>query len=884
MGRKGISVSRLFCQGGDPYSGFKWSRRSVGVPDKDGKTVSSQEGVEAPDFWSDNARFILADKYFRAAHGSAPRETSLRQVIDRVVGEVVKYGAANGYFDRANGEFFGNELKVMIASQRFSFNSPVYFNVGCVEKPQCSACFILTVLDDLGSISGIVPVIVRLFSQGSGCGYNLSMLRESGAPLSRGGVASGPPSFLKGFNAFAGIIKSGGIQRRAAMLARLDDGHPDVLAFIEMKSAEERKARALVRKGYSVEEAYQTVAFQNVNLSVGVSDALMRAAMEGRDWALKSVHSGKTVRTVKAMDILDLVAHGAHFCGDPGVQFDDAMNRANPLAKVGRIVSTNPCAEFACIPETACNLGSLNLAAFYQGGKFQDEEFRQAARVAVVAQDIIVGMSGYPTPEIEKNSNGFRPLGLGFTNLGGLFVAMGIPYDGDQARSIASAISAAMTAEAYQTSVDLAKALGPFDGFENNRKAMLAVLKTHKNRVNSFADAHGGAFEQIAEDWERVCQEAAKHGVRNCQVTLVPPAGTISNILDCTTAGIEPILFNVTKRRLDQGGELIVPSFEVDRGLETLGYTKDERAVITEYIKANGTLTGVPVIKPQHLPVFDPVYPLKVGDRRLSAMAQIAMMGAVQPFISGSISKTIGLPETATVEEVKEVIVQAWKIGLKAVSFYRSNSKMSQPLVNAVMEAEKAEEDGGPPRRRMPEEAKAHIHRVTIAPFTPSETKIYITPGEWENGEMGEAFVTLAKEGSAMRGLVDALMTSVSIGRQYGVPLEIYCKKFIGTKFEPSGRTSSAAIRFTTSIVDYIFKYLGSRYLGMLFRNDEPAEETGKDPKADAPAAKAVARPVRPTQYNTFDFCECGGTLYMSGNCKRCTTKGCKRNTQGACG
>lgn len=547
------------------------------------------------------------------------------------------------------------------------------------------------------------------------------------------------------------------------------------------------------------------------------------------------------------------------------------------------------CAEFCCIPHTACNLGSLNLTEFYRDGQFLEAEFKQAIRVAIVAQDIIVGMSGYPTPEIDRNSNDYRPLGLGFTNLGGLFVGMGIPYDSEQARSIASVLAGAMTAEAYKTSIEIAKELGPFAGFEYNRKAMIGVLKAHKNRINALADAHGGAFEPVSEDWERVCQDAARFGVRNCQVTLVPPAGTISNILDCTTSGIEPILFNVTKRKLDQGGELFLPSFEVERGLEVLGYNEDERTVITEYIRKHGSLTDAPVIKPQHVSVFDPVYPMKIGDRKISPMAQVQMLAAVQPFISGSISKSVGLADDAPASEVKEVIVQAWKLGLKAISFYRNNSKMSQPLVNAVLAEEKREEEeGAPNRRRMPEEVKAHIHRGVIAPLTPSETKIYITPGEWEDGTLGEAFVTLAKEGSAMRGMVDALMTAVSIGLQYGVPLSVFCEKFIGTKFEPHGRTASKTIRFTTSIVDYIFKYLGQRYLGMSFRNDElpkmnPGGEEEMKSLPDLENLKERPR-GRPTQYNTFDFCECGGMLFMSGVCKRCSNPTCKRNMQGSCG
>lgn len=880
---KGIPFVAMFCQGRDPYAQFEWTKRTIDLMEGD-RIVSKQEGVEVPDFWSDNATFILADKYLqRGSH----RETSLKQVVDRVTSEISKHGVEGGYFDKKTAEVFANEMKAMIVSQRFSFNSPVYFNVGVSEKPQCSACFILEVEDDLGSIAEIVPVIVHLFSKGSGCGYNLSLLREENAPLSLGGIASGPISFLLGYNAWGGIIKSGGVKRRAAMLARLDDWHPDILKFIEIKSGEERKARALVRKGYTVEEAYRTVAFQNVNVSVGVSDTLMRAAMEGREWHLKSVINGKTVQTIKADSLLDMIAHAAHFCGDPGIQFDDAMNRGNPLIRKARIASTNPCAEFCCIPHTACNLGSLNLAEFYRDGQFLEEEFKQAVRVAIVAQDIIVGMSGYPTAEIDRNSNDYRPLGLGFTNLGGLFVGMGIPYDSEQARSIASVLSAAMTAEAYKTSVEIAKEIGPFAGFEYNRKAMIGVLKSHKNRINALADAHGGAFEAVSEAWERVCQDAAKHGVRNCQVTLVPPAGTISNILDCTTSGIEPILFSVTKRRLDQGGELFLPSFEVERGLEVLGYNENERTAITEYIRLYGSLTGAPIIKQQHVAVFDPVYPMKVGDRRLSAMAQVRMMAAVQPFISGSISKTVGLAEGAPVSEVKEVIIQAWKMGLKAVSFYRNNSKMSQPLVNAVLEREKREEEvSGPPRRRMPEEVKAHIHRGVIAPHTPWETKLYITPGEWEDGTLGEAFVTIAKEGTAMRGLVDALMTAVSIGLQYGVPLPVYCEKFIGTKFEPHGRTASEKIRFTSSIVDYIFKYLGLRYLDMHFNNNEPvkgdAEETSLDDVPNLDLSKKA--PKKPTTFNTFDFCECGGMLYMSGVCKRCSNPECKRNMHGSCG
>ncbi len=885
MSRKGLVIEDVFCKGADPYTTVEWTKRTIEMKEGD-KVIFRQEGVEVPSFWSDNAAMTAATKYFRGGLGTPSREHSVKQVFNRVVDEIVKHGVSLGVFDKENGRIYGNNLKWLLIHQYYSFNSPVYFNVGAEKEPQGAACFILELRDDLESISGVQHTLVLIFSRGSGGGYNLSFLREYGAPLSKGGHASGPLSFLLGYDAWGGIIMSGGVQRRAAMLARLDDWHPDVfrmdgkLDFISMKAREERKARALVKKGYTVEEAYATVSCQNVNLSVGLGDAFMRAALDGKDWTLKSVLTGKTVRTIKASEMLQAIAENACFCGDPGVQFDDTINRWNPLIKLARILSTNPCAEFCAPPNNACNLASLNLVSFYDSANgFKDEDFQRAVEFSIIAQDLLVNISGYPTEEITENARNYRPLGLGYTNLGGLFMKMGIVYDSDIARAWASLITSYMTATAFIMSSNLAKITDTFQGYDDNRKAMMAVLKMHKMKFAGVMDQYGSLLPRMdkAEDlWEKAYSLAAKQGVRNCMVTLIAPAGTISHMMDCTTTGIEPLLFIIAKKTLAGGGEMTLLNESLGETFTHLGYDARERDILMEYIRKTGNLDGSP-IKPQHIAIFDPVYPLRPTDRHISIQGQMQMMAAVQPFISGAISKTFGLPNTATASDVKEIIVSAWKLGLKAVSIFRDGSKMSQPLVNALSKNGLFEEDDDD-RERLPDDTDAKKHRVNIG-----GSKMYIIPSFYPDGRLGEVFLNgLGKNGSTLRELMDAIMTCVSIGFQHGIPLETYAEKFVGTTFSPKGLTSNPKIRMCTSILDYIFRYLDMTYGEGLFVDDKPGDTEAQDEKP-VQKFKRIRNTTR--EILTGETCpKCGSLAHRIGSCLICLDRSCSQSKAGACG
>jgi ribonucleoside-diphosphate reductase alpha chain len=889
MSRKGLTIEPIFCKGGDPYADIEWNKRTIETKEED-RVVKLE--VEAPKDWSDNAVSTMATKYFRGVIGTPTRECSSKQLFNRVMDEMVRQGIARGFFDKDNGRNFGNDMKWLLTRRKYSFNSPVYFNVGAEKDPQGAACFILVIQDDLRSISEAQRVMIVIFSNGSGSGFNLSALREAGASLSRGGVASGPNTFLRGYNAWGGIIKSGGVQRRAAMLARLDDRHPDVYNgsdggdFISLKAKEEKKARALVKKGFTVEEAYATVACQNANFSVGLSDAFMRAALEGKDWPLKSVVGGRVIRTVKASEMLDAIAKNALYCGDPGAQFDDTMNRWNPLIKIARILCTNPCVEFCCIVNTACNLASLNLASFYDHATgFNDAEFEAAVRLSIIAQDILVDMCGYPTEEITKNSRAYRPLGLGFSNLGGLFMKMGIPYDSDAARTWASLITSRMTATAYLASSELAKVVGPFTGFEENKKGVLSVLKQHRTKFAGVMDQFGTlvpGLDKVEDLWEKAYTAAAKHGVRNCQVTLVPPAGTISHMMDCATTGIEPLLYLIAKKKLVGGGEMILLNPALGEMFLGLGYTPQERDILIEYIKENGNLDGSP-IKPQHLPIFDPVYPLKLEDRHISIQGQMLMLAAVQPFISGAISKTFGLPRNATSQEVRDIIIQAWKLGLKAVSVYRDGSKMSQPVVNAIAENGLLEDDE-PARDRLPNDTDAKKHRVVIG-----GSKMYILPSFYPDGRIGEVFINgLGKDGSTLKGLVEGLMTSVSIGLQYGIPLEVFTEKFVGTIFSPRGLTSNPKIPSCTSLIDYIFRFLDMNYGEGIYAKLDDKSRDGED-KAEIPVKDIhkVIRKIRASsgEVSTGETCDrCGSLAVRLGPCKYCQNLSCPESKNGICG
>lgn len=820
-----LKITPVFCKNGDPYATVEWTTMDVEKTTRGDKEVLfSQNEVEVPAHWTEKAAFTTASKYFRGAKDDPNREKSVKTLFNRVTETITKKGVEYGYFNEKNGAIFERELKWLLIHQYFAFNSPVFFNVGAEKRPQGSACFILGIEDNLRSILNLQVAEAVLFSQGSGSGANLSRLRGCGEPLSKGGIASGPLSFVKGYNAWAGIIRSGGVQRRAAKFVRLDDTHPDVYNglnngtdFITFKSHEEKKAWALLDAGYgSLEsgelrsEAYETVSGQNCNFSVGISDAFMRGVMQDQLWVTTSVLTGKTAHKFKAEDMLQAIAEGAWLCGDPGIQFDDRVNEWHTCPRGGRIRSSNPCGEFIFIDDSACNLGSVNLVAFMTmpEGIFHEEEFKAAIRLATIAQDILVTMCGYPSEEIAKNSNAYRPLGVGFANLGGLVMAMGLPYDSPEARLWASGISTLMTATAYKTSIELAKAVGSFNQFEKNRRPMIQVIRKHKAAADNILVMRQDSelvslVESAQATWSEVITEGSKIGFRNAQVTLIAPTGTIAHMMGCATQGIEPDMAIIWTKPLDGGGSMVFMNPIVPTALETLGYSEEERVKILKEI-AEVHAPEKTSIKEQHLPVFDSAYSPMGGSRCISISGHLQMMAAVQPHVSGAISKTIALPKSTEPGEIKELIISAWKLGLKSLTVYRSGSKRLQPVVTD--DSECAALTTKPLRQRLPDTRDGKIHKFIIG-----GQEGYLIPGFYPDGKLGEIFVTLAMEGSTLRGLMDCFATSISIGLQHNVPLSTYVNKFVGSKFEPNGYTGNSEIPRSSSIPDYMFRYL-ARY------------------------------------------------------------------------
>jgi len=872
-------VWRFFTDGKkDPFDTVRWVVADAVIKGDDGKEVFRQDGVEFPDFYSQSAINVIASKYFRGTLGKETREKSLKTMISRVVDTITMWGEKDGYFkDHEEAMEFRDELKYLILHQYGTFNSPVWFNVGVEEKPQCSACFINSVQDTMESILNLVKIEGMLFKYGSGTGTNFSTLRSSKERLSGGGVASGPVSFMKGYDAFAGVIKSGGKTRRAAKMVILNCDHPDIVEFVESKYKEEKKAQALIAMGYDGSfggEAYSSVFFQNANHSVRVTDDFMKAVVEDKEWHLKAVTTGEVLETIRAKELFRKIAEAAHACGDPGLQFDTTINAWHTCPNSGRINASNPCSEFMFLDDSACNLASLNLMKFLrEDGSFDCDAFKHAVRVFITAQEIIVSNASYPTEAIARNSEKFRPLGLGYANLGATLMRLGFPYDSDQGRAWASAITAIMTGEAYAQSARIAKVKGPFEEFKRNQEPMLEVIKKHRKHLSEvrFDLIDENLKKEAFKVWDEALELGKKFGFRNAQVTLLAPTGTIGFKMDCDTTGIEPELALVKYKNLVGGGTMKIVNQTVPKALERLGYKEHEIKAIVAYLEEKNTIEGAPHLKNEHLPVFDCAFRPVGGNRCISVEGHVKMMAAVQPFLSGAISKTVNMPSDATIEDVERIFLMAWKLGLKAIAIYRDGSKKAQPVVikpDKVAKEEKSEK-WEPVRRKLPDERKSITHKFSIAGLDG-----YITVGMYEDGTPGEIFITIAKQGSVISGLMDCFATAVSIALQYGVPLRVLVEKFAHVRFEPSGYSSNPQIGYAKSIVDYIFRWLALKFLTEKINGskDVDLEATLKNPE--------------PVQVDLFHNQEdappcsvCGFIMVRSGSCYKCpncgATSGC---------
>ncbi|MGE5053621.1 MAG: vitamin B12-dependent ribonucleotide reductase [Acidobacteriota bacterium] len=973
----GLGFRRFFTKPGvSPYDEVEWDLRTAQITDAQGNVIFEQKDVEAPKDWSMTATNIVASKYLHGKLGTAQRETGVRQLVSRVAETIRDWGMAQGYFRTPeDGATFHDELVHILVRQYAAFNSPVWFNVGCdriepnsdgqnwhwnqqtqqvefgvtgYRKPQCSACFINSVRDSLDSILTLAKTEGMLFKWGSGTGTNLSPLRGSTETLSGGGTASGPLSFMKGFDAFAGVIKSGGKTRRAAKMVILNVDHPDIQDFIECKMKEEAKAHALVSVGYDGShpdsDAYSSIFFQNANNSVRVTDDFMYAVVRDTDFSTRSVTDHSVVKTYKAKELLHKISEATWHCGDPGMQYDTTVNRWHTSKNTARINASNPCSEYMFLDDSACNLASLNLLKFAPNGTFDVEAYRHAVDVLITAQEILVDNAGYPTQAIMANSHDYRPLGLGYANLGALLMAAGLPYDSDAGRDYAACVTAIMCGEAYLQSSRIAEQCDPLvpateptkknlaeknlgsnvmpggacPGWYINREPFLDVIRMHRASVNGInkGNVPTPLFEASKQCWDEALSHGEKHGYRNSQVTVLAPTGTIGFMMDCDTTGIEPDLALVKYKKLVGGGMIKIVNNTVPTALFKLGYTHEQTDAIVSYIDATGTIEGAPHVKDDHLAVFDCSFKPAKGTRSIHYTGHLRMMAAAQPFISGAISKTVNLPENATIEDISDAYLQAWKLGLKAVAIYRDGCKKSQPLSAAgtkTASSEKSsaasvlplveEEDlNAPPRavrHKLQEERASITHKFKVG-----DHEGYITVGLYPNGKPGELFITMAKEGSTVSGLMDSFALAVSIALQHGVPLELFCEKFAHTRFEPSGWSGNPDIGYAKSIMDYIFRWLQLRFLTgqqqMLFENFRPklsaaapsaSEATGEAESAQTSlrtenrelrtgsvhAADALSSIVDLGDAPTCSFC--GSIMTRNGSCYRCmscgSTSGC---------
>jgi ribonucleoside-diphosphate reductase alpha chain len=821
LSRRGLTIPRTFTSPGvDPAEELVWEIRTAQITAEGGKIIFEQRDVEVPKGWSALATNVVSSKYFRGALGSPARERSVRQLVSRVVTTIGAWGRKDGYFAaEEDAQAFEADLAHLIYRQKMSFNSPVWFNVGIEARPQCSACFINAVDDSMDSILKLAHTEGMLFKYGSGTGSNLSRIRSSKEALSGGGEASGPVSFMRGFDAFAGVIKSGGKTRRAAKMVILDADHPDVVEFAGCKADEEKKAWALIEAGYDGSfnargGAYDSVFFQNANHSVRVTDAFMRAVVDDGEWALTARTDGRVLERIRARELMRRITEAAWVCGDPGMQFDTTVNAWHPCPNTSRINASNPCSEYMFLDDSACNLASLNLMHFRSiDGGFDATAFKRAVDLTILAQEILVSNAKYPTEAIGKNSEEYRPLGLGYANLGALLMASGLPYDSDAGRAAAAAITALMTGEAYAMSARIAGKVGPFAGYARNREPFLGVIRKHASHVDRIDGSlvDGGLLGAARDAWAQALRLGIDHGYRNAQVSVLAPTGTIGFMMDCDTTGIEPDIALVKYKKLVGGGVLKIVNNTVPLALKRLGYGEQECEDVLHHIDEMETIEGAPHLSPEHLAVFDCAFKPQNGSRSIQYMGHIRMMGAVQPFLSGAISKTVNMPTSATAEEIEHAYLEAWKLGLKAIAVYRDGCKRSQPLNTgkARDEEPRAEANGERlARRRLPDERRSITHKFSIGGH-----EGYMTVGMYDDGTPGELFVTMAKEGSVVSGLMDSFATSISMALQYGVPLRVLCDKFSHTRFEPSGFTGNPDIPIAKSITDYIFRWLSLKFI-----------------------------------------------------------------------
>jgi ribonucleoside-diphosphate reductase alpha chain len=893
-----VAPKRYFTiPGRDPFDEIEWETRDALIPGKGGPAFE-QRDVEFPKFWSQTATNIVAQKYFRGRMASPERERSVKQMIGRVADTVTGWGREGGYFaSDEEADTFHAELKAILVNQYASFNSPVWFNVGFEETPQCSACFILSIEDSMESILDWIRREGIIFRGGSGSGLNLSRLRSSKEQLSKGGYASGPVSFMRGADASAGTIKSGGKTRRAAKMVVLDVDHPDVEEFIWCKAREERKARILEQAGYDMtldSTDWASIQYQNANNSVRVTDAFMEAVTEGKEWALTARTDGTVVETTDARALLRDIAAAAWECADPGVQYDTTINAWHTSPNTGRINASNPCSEYMHIDDSACNLASLNLMKFRrEDGELDVEMLEHAVDVVFLAQEIIVGYSSYPTPEIGRNAKRFRQLGLGYANLGALLMARGLPYDSDEGRAYAAALTALMTGRAYRKSAEAAQRMGPHAGYQENRAPMVGVVAKHRAAVGNINHADSvpdDLLDAARRAWDDALEIGEVHGFRNAQATVLAPTGTISFMMDCDTTGVEPDFSLVKSKKLVGGGEITIVNKTVPMALGELGYAPREVEEIVAYIDERGGVVGAPHLKTEHYPVFD----CAIGERAIHYMGHVKMMGAVQPFISGAISKTVNLPEQTTIDEIAQLLVESWQLGVKAIAIYRDNCKVAQPLSSSKDQpggvAALAPVGAGlahPQRRRLPDD-RTEVGRK----FKVGEYEGYIHVGLFEDGTPGDIFVDIAKEGTTLAGLMNSFMISVSLGLQYGVPLDVYVSKFSHMRFEPSGMTNDSDIRVAKSIVDYIFRWMGKKFLspdqqeeaGILTPEVKARLAAAYTENPGAGAAAQVVESAPPGQTALFNQWEdavecarCGGRMVRTGSCYTC--RDCGTNT-----
>ncbi len=848
------------------WDSVDWQRLDARIMGSNGP-VFEQQGVEFPSGWSETARNVVASRYFHGAVGR--REDSLKQLIGRVCDTIAEWSHQDKVFDKDEAEAFRDDLRWLCLHQHAAFNSPVWFNVGVRARPQCSACFINSVEDDLSSILGLARTEGMLFKWGSGSGVNLSGLRSSREGLSGGGLASGPVAFMRGLDAMAGAIKSGGKTRRAAKMVILDIDHPDVVEFVNCKAIEEKKAHALIEAGYdggigANNGAYESVAFQNANHSVRLSDAFLAAVESDRPWPLRAKDGG-TLEAPSARALLGNIAEAAWLCGDPGVQYSDTIQRWHTCSETAPIRASNPCSEFVFLDDSACNLASLNLLRFEEDGRFQVDRFVEAVRALITAQDILVDRAGYPTERIAENSRRYRPLGLGYANLGALLMSRGLAYDSDEGRALAAAITALMTGTAYARSAELAQQRGAFEGYAANRESMSRVLALHEQHAQELDEGVDAELVRAARaSWSQARELSRRHGVRNAQVSVLAPTGTIGFMMDCDTTGIEPELALVKSKSLAGGGRLDLVNQGVPAALANLGYDPIQQASIAAWLETHGTVEGAPGLRDEHLSVFDCAFRPVRGTRCISPHGHLRMMAAVQPFLSGAISKTVNLPNEATADQIGQLYLDGWKMGLKAVAIYRDGSKRTQPVDSGHQERAKDEPaERRPARRRLPDERQALTHKFSIAGH-----EGYVTVGLYEDGQPGEMFLTMAKEGSVVSGLVDAFATSVSLALQYGVPLKVLVDKFSHMRFEPSGFTDSREIPIAKSIVDYVFRWLELRFITARVAARPVAVERVMEPAEEEPEDLYVRQSDAPPCSN------CGSLMVRSGACYKCTTCG----------